>query len=226
MLLVDEPQSLVSYHLRQLRDGGLVSARRSSADRRDSYYAIDLTACQEALQTAGGALHPALRLAPGRRPVHAPAVRVAGSGCCSCAPGTARGPRWPRRCSSACQPGRSKPRAREPSETTASQRRPRPSETWNRHQREPHQESRRVRLPAVRHGDHAVRPCSRGLPRVPVPPRARALERSGPRARGSHHPRLVPGVRAHRGRARVADQLPAPSVRHPVTTRRSTNAER
>ena len=25
MMLVDEPQSLVSYHLRQLRDGGLVS---------------------------------------------------------------------------------------------------------------------------------------------------------------------------------------------------------
>ena len=62
MMLVDEPQSLVSYHLRQLRDGGLVSARRSSADRRDSYYAIDLTACQQALQAAGGALHPALRL--------------------------------------------------------------------------------------------------------------------------------------------------------------------
>jgi protein-tyrosine-phosphatase/DNA-binding transcriptional ArsR family regulator len=64
MMLVGEPQSLVSYHLRQLRDGGLVSARRSSADRRDSYYAIDLTACREALQTAGGALHPALRLVP------------------------------------------------------------------------------------------------------------------------------------------------------------------
>jgi ArsR family transcriptional regulator, arsenate/arsenite/antimonite-responsive transcriptional repressor / arsenate reductase (thioredoxin) len=64
MLLVDEPQSLVSYHLRQLRDGGLVSARRSSADRRDSYYAIDLAACQDALQAAGGALHPALRLVP------------------------------------------------------------------------------------------------------------------------------------------------------------------
>jgi ArsR family transcriptional regulator, arsenate/arsenite/antimonite-responsive transcriptional repressor / arsenate reductase (thioredoxin) len=33
-MLVDEPQSLVSYHSRQLRDGGLVSVRRSSADRR------------------------------------------------------------------------------------------------------------------------------------------------------------------------------------------------
>jgi protein-tyrosine-phosphatase/DNA-binding transcriptional ArsR family regulator len=62
--LIDEPQNLVSYHLRQLRDGGLVSARRSSADGRDSYYAIDLSACQEALQAAGRSLHPALWLAP------------------------------------------------------------------------------------------------------------------------------------------------------------------
>ena len=67
MLLVDEPQSLVSYHLRLLREGGLVTSRRSSADGRDSYYAIDLTACRDALQSAGGALHPSLRLAA-RRP--------------------------------------------------------------------------------------------------------------------------------------------------------------
>jgi len=60
--LVDEPQSLVSYHLRQLRDGGLVSSRRSSADRRDTYYAIDLARCETQLQAAGGALHPGLRL--------------------------------------------------------------------------------------------------------------------------------------------------------------------
>jgi ArsR family transcriptional regulator, arsenate/arsenite/antimonite-responsive transcriptional repressor / arsenate reductase (thioredoxin) len=66
--LVGEPQSLVSYHLRQLRDGGVVSARRSSNDRRDAYYAIDLTACQEALQDAGGALHPGLCLAPASLP--------------------------------------------------------------------------------------------------------------------------------------------------------------
>jgi ArsR family transcriptional regulator, arsenate/arsenite/antimonite-responsive transcriptional repressor / arsenate reductase (thioredoxin) len=72
--LIDEPQSLVSYHLRLLRDGGLVTARRSSADRRDCYYAIDLTACREALQTAGGALHPALRLAPAA-PIRPPVGR-------------------------------------------------------------------------------------------------------------------------------------------------------
>jgi len=64
MVLVDEPQSLVSYHLRLLREGGLATARRSSADGRDSYYAIDLTACREALQSAGGSLHPSLRLGP------------------------------------------------------------------------------------------------------------------------------------------------------------------
>ncbi len=62
-VLVGEPQSLVSYHLRLLRDGGLVSARRSSADGRDSYYAIDLTACRDALLGAGTALHPAMHLA-------------------------------------------------------------------------------------------------------------------------------------------------------------------
>ena len=64
--LVDEPQSLVSYHLRKLRDGGLVSVRRSSADRRDSYYAIDLVACREAFEAAGVALHPGLRVAEWR----------------------------------------------------------------------------------------------------------------------------------------------------------------
>ncbi len=60
--LVDEPQSLVSYHLRLLREGGLVTARRSSADGRDSYYAIDLLACRDGLEHAGAALHPTLRV--------------------------------------------------------------------------------------------------------------------------------------------------------------------
>jgi protein-tyrosine-phosphatase/DNA-binding transcriptional ArsR family regulator len=59
--LVDEPQNLVSYHLRLLRDGGLVTARRSSFDGRDSYYHLDLDRCAAALVQAGGALHPALR---------------------------------------------------------------------------------------------------------------------------------------------------------------------
>src|SRR3954464_1891021 len=53
-------QSLVSYHLRQLRDGGLVSLRRSAADGRDTYYVLDLARCGELLASAGVALHPAL----------------------------------------------------------------------------------------------------------------------------------------------------------------------
>jgi protein-tyrosine-phosphatase/DNA-binding transcriptional ArsR family regulator len=59
-----EPQPLVSYHLRQLRAAGLVSARRSSFDGRDSYYSLDLARCGELLGEAGAALHPGLRLAP------------------------------------------------------------------------------------------------------------------------------------------------------------------
>src|SRR4051812_49986775 len=62
--LADRRQSLVSYHLRQLRDGGLVTVRRSSADGRDAYYSLDLARCRELLTGAGGALHPGLAVAP------------------------------------------------------------------------------------------------------------------------------------------------------------------
>ena len=60
--LVDKPQSLVSYHLRELRGGGLVSARRSAADGRDTYYRGELDRCAEVLAAAGGSLHPAIDL--------------------------------------------------------------------------------------------------------------------------------------------------------------------
>lgn len=62
--LVGQRQSLTSYHLSQLREGGLVSMRRSSADKRDSYYSLDLATCRTRLGEAGGALHPGLRLVP------------------------------------------------------------------------------------------------------------------------------------------------------------------
>jgi protein-tyrosine-phosphatase/DNA-binding transcriptional ArsR family regulator len=58
--LVGEPQNLVSYHLRLLRDGGLVTAMRSSYDGRDSYYHLDLDRCADALADTGTVLHPAL----------------------------------------------------------------------------------------------------------------------------------------------------------------------
>jgi protein-tyrosine-phosphatase len=58
---VGEPQNLVSYHLRLLRGGGLVTATRSSYDGRDSYYHLNLERCAESMRETGDALHPALR---------------------------------------------------------------------------------------------------------------------------------------------------------------------
>jgi protein-tyrosine-phosphatase/DNA-binding transcriptional ArsR family regulator len=60
--LLGRPQNLVSYHLRLLRDGGLVTASRSSLDGRDTYYHLDLDRCAQALAGTGIALHPALGL--------------------------------------------------------------------------------------------------------------------------------------------------------------------
>ena len=62
--LVEQPQNLVSYHLGKLRAAHLVTARRSSADRRDTYYRVDLARLGDALSATGGALHPGLRLVP------------------------------------------------------------------------------------------------------------------------------------------------------------------
>src|SRR5687767_4877964 len=62
--LVDQPQNLVSYHLGKLRDARLVTARRSSADRRGSYYTLDLARVRSLLAGTGTALHPGLHLAP------------------------------------------------------------------------------------------------------------------------------------------------------------------
>ena len=79
--LSGKPQNLVSYHLRELRNAGLVSARRSSADGRDSYYRVDLARCGRLLCATGAALHPGLRLGflpagrrSGRRRRRAPRV--------------------------------------------------------------------------------------------------------------------------------------------------------
>jgi ArsR family transcriptional regulator, arsenate/arsenite/antimonite-responsive transcriptional repressor / arsenate reductase (thioredoxin) len=58
---VDQPQNLVSYHLRLLRSGELVTSTRSSFDGRDSYYHLDLDRCAAALTDSGATLHPALR---------------------------------------------------------------------------------------------------------------------------------------------------------------------
>lgn len=54
------PQNLVSYHLRQLRAGNLVTERKSSADERSIYYSLDLEQFQALYVQAGSQLHPAL----------------------------------------------------------------------------------------------------------------------------------------------------------------------
>jgi ArsR family transcriptional regulator, arsenate/arsenite/antimonite-responsive transcriptional repressor / arsenate reductase (thioredoxin) len=71
-----QPQNLVSYHLRRLRDGGLVSGRRSSFDARDTYYSLDLAGCSRELAAAATALHPGLSARPGDDAGDAPRRRV------------------------------------------------------------------------------------------------------------------------------------------------------
>jgi protein-tyrosine-phosphatase len=70
--LAGQPQNAVSYHLARLRDGGLVTVQRSSADRRDSYYRIELARCGQLLADTAGALHPGLLPAPPPQPGAAP----------------------------------------------------------------------------------------------------------------------------------------------------------
>ena len=62
--LMGKPQNLVSYHLGKLRQARLVSSRRSSADRRDAYYTVDLDRVGALLSVTGEAVHPGLRLVP------------------------------------------------------------------------------------------------------------------------------------------------------------------
>ena len=79
MGLVARPQNVVSYHLGRLRSAGLVSARRSSADGRDTYYRVDLARFGTLLVETGRALHPGLQLAEGTAggPGRPPGVVVA-----------------------------------------------------------------------------------------------------------------------------------------------------
>lgn len=77
--LIGKPQNLVSYHLGSLRKAGVVSARRSSADGRDTYYRLDLRKCGDLLSAVGSAIQPALQLeiapvATGARRGHRPSV--------------------------------------------------------------------------------------------------------------------------------------------------------
>ena len=177
-------QSLVSYHLRQLRDGGLVSARRSAADGRDSYYVLDLDALRRAAGrrrrgAASGARRRPLdrtRAARGGRavPVHGQQRALADGRGAVRAALRRRGPRGERG---------------QPSQAAASQRGAGDARPRDRHRRAALQAPERVRRAALRLRDQPLRPRARGLPRVPRRTRADPLE----------HPR--PGARARRRRA-------------------------
>jgi protein-tyrosine-phosphatase len=70
--LLGEPQNLVSYHLGLLRRAGLVSAKRSAADGRDTYYRLEFTRCAEQWCAAGGGLLPGVRLEASTPPFELP----------------------------------------------------------------------------------------------------------------------------------------------------------
>jgi ArsR family transcriptional regulator, arsenate/arsenite/antimonite-responsive transcriptional repressor / arsenate reductase (thioredoxin) len=55
-----QPQNLVSYHLRRLRDQQLVHQRRSAADRRDVYYSLNLLRFRQLYLATGQSLDPGL----------------------------------------------------------------------------------------------------------------------------------------------------------------------
>jgi protein-tyrosine-phosphatase/DNA-binding transcriptional ArsR family regulator len=60
--LLEQPQNLVSYHLRKLRDQNLVTERRSSADGRDIYYSLDVNTMRTLYFAAADSLNPALNI--------------------------------------------------------------------------------------------------------------------------------------------------------------------
>lgn len=72
------PQNLISYHLRKLREGQLVTERRSSADEREVYYRLDLEQFQGRYLAAGSMIHPVITalMENQERPSHQPMLRV------------------------------------------------------------------------------------------------------------------------------------------------------
>lgn len=62
--LLQQPQNLVSYHLRLLRDSQVIREHRSIADGREVYYSLDLEEVRNLYFASGEALHPALNPQP------------------------------------------------------------------------------------------------------------------------------------------------------------------
>lgn len=59
-----EPMNVVSYHLKKMRDSGLIVGRRSEADARDVYYQLDLARMKALFAEASALLHPVFSSEP------------------------------------------------------------------------------------------------------------------------------------------------------------------
>jgi protein-tyrosine-phosphatase len=58
--MLAQPQNLVSYHLKRLKELHIVNERRSNADARDVYYSLDFDQLRSLYVATGEALHPSL----------------------------------------------------------------------------------------------------------------------------------------------------------------------
>ena len=153
--LVDEPQNLVSYHLRQLRDGG---PRRRAAQfgrwsRHRTTRSISLAAERSCRPRAGRTASRTVAHAADTADRAAPRLaRATSDACCSCARATAPAPRSPKRSSTELSDGTID--AVERGQSTRSRcirnavrvMRKR----GDRHQWQPHEAPRRVRNAAIR----------------------------------------------------------------------------
>ena len=202
--LVGRPQNLVSYHLASLRNAGIVSARRSSADRRDTYYRIEMRRCADLLCGVGpgSPARPAPRRGRSADPGWAPASAAAKRALPlhrkqrSLSNGRGASRASLRRCDPGSQRG-------QPSEAVASQCGACDGRTRDRHLDAHDQAHGSVQADAIRPGHHALRQGSGDLPAVSrgrrrpltgacpirrprVQPTKRATRRSGARPRSSN----------------------------------------
>lgn len=59
---LDTPMNLISYHLKLLREAGIVAMHKSEADGRDVYYSLEINSLKGLLETAEQALYPVLQV--------------------------------------------------------------------------------------------------------------------------------------------------------------------